>query len=231
MLSRVKNSAENKLARMTKKLSRKGLYEFLSKEFAKISRDSSVLTIGSGGEVNELLNTFANKEGFTVLSFDIDRERSPDVVGDICTYDFSNKCFDVVIMSEVLEHVHSPYLAINNINSILNENGKLILTTPFMFPLHDRPYDYYRFTRFGLEFLLRDFKNVQVCERNSYFDAIDVLWVRLWQTQVKSARIASYFIIPFVFYLKRPFTYLLSMLIDTDAITTGYVVTAEKSSK
>ena len=228
MMKRVKDWINKKVSKMSKAMSRKELYEFLSKEFALIPKESNVLNIGSGGQVNKLLDVFASDKRLNVISFDIDEKRHPDLVGDICTFDFHDQTFDVVIMSEVLEHVYLPHLAINNIYSTLKSNGKLILSTPFILPMHDRPYDYYRYTRYGLEFLLRDFKNIQIIERNSYFEAIDVLWIRLWQTQVKSARIASYFIIPFIFYLKRPFTILLSKLISTDAMSTGYVVTAVK---
>ena len=228
MANRVKKRMDSWLEKKSKTLSRKGLYEFLAKEFTKIPRGANVLTIGSGGEVNKLLDRFVREQGFNVLSFDIDRKRDPAVVGDICDFDFGDQQFDAVIISEVLEHIHSPHLAINNIYSILKPSGTLILTTPFLLPLHDRPYDYYRYTRYGLEFLLRDFRDIQISERNSYFEAIDTLWVRLWQTNLHSARLASYLIIPFIFYLKRPFTSLLGKLVDTDAMTTGYTVTAVK---
>jgi SAM-dependent methyltransferase len=216
------------LTRLSKKRSRQGLYEFLEVEFGLIKAGSNVLTVGSGGDINKLLGRFSQEKNFQIISFDIDPKRYPDVVGDICTHDFKEKEFDVVVICEVLEHLHSPHLGLDNIYKILTERGKIILTTPFILPLHDRPYDYYRFTKYGLEFLLRKFSNVQIKERNTYFEAIDVLWVRLLQTNLKSSLIASYIIIPFIYFLKRPFTKLLSMTIRTDAMTTGYVVTAEK---
>jgi hypothetical protein len=94
--------------------------------------------------------------------------------------------------------------------------------------MHDRPHDYFRFTRYGLEFLLKDFYKVRIQERNSYFEAIDVLWVRLLVTKSRSARFISYVLIPLVFYLKRPLTAFLGKLVRTNAMTTGYVVTAVK---
>ena len=216
------------LHRMSKTLSRKGLYEFLEGEFARIPPGAQVLSVGAGGQVNERLGRFARERGFDVVSFDIDEARGPDIVGDICGFDFGDRRFDVVVMSEVLEHAHSPHLAVGTIHAALNPNGRLILTTPFILPLHERPYDYYRYTRYGLEFLLRDFEEVQVSERNSYFEAIDVLWVRLLQAEKRSARVASAVVIPLVFFLKRPLSILLGRLVDTDAMTTGYVVTARK---
>lgn len=213
---------------LSKNLSRKGLYPFLETQFAIIPSHSSVLTIGAGGAINERLNHYAKDRGFDVLSFDIDEARLPDLVGDICTYDFGTQQFDVVVMSEVLEHVHTPHLALDTVYGCLKENGRFILTTPFIFPLHDRPYDYYRYTKYGLEHLLQRFSDVNIQERNSYFDAIDVLWVRLWREENKNARLLSYFAILGVYYVKRPFTHLLSTLVKTDGITTGYVTIAKK---
>jgi SAM-dependent methyltransferase len=215
-----------RLLKMSKVLSRKGLYEFLSKEYAAIPQGADVLSIGAGGEIDQLLQEFAKRIGFRVVSFDIDESRGPDIIGDICSYNFDRTQFDVVVMSEVLEHLHSPHLGLKNIHGILKKGGTLILSTPFILPMHDRPHDYFRFTRYGLEFLLKDFRRVQVEERNSYFEAIDVLWVRLLQTNSRPSRLLCLVIIPLIFYLKRPLTALLTRLISTDAMTTGYVVTA-----
>jgi SAM-dependent methyltransferase len=216
------------LTKLSKTRSRQGLYDFLELEYSKIRKSSKVLSIGSGGEVNNLLYKFSQKSGFDVISFDIDAERKPDIIGDICNYDFKGLQFDVVVICEVLEHLHSPQLGIKNVHSTLVPEGKLILTTPFIFPLHDRPYDYYRFTKYGLEYLLSDFKGVQIKERNSFFEAIDVLWMRVLMVNTDESYRLSKVLIPVIYYIKRPFTRLLDKLLVSDAMTTGYNVTAIK---
>lgn len=216
------------LTRLSKKRSRQGLYEFLNLEFSKIEKSKNILTIGSGGEVNKLLSKYAQSNDFQVISFDIDKERSPDILGDICNYDFKDVKFDIIVMCEVLEHLHSPHLGIETVYQSLSDGGKLILTTPFIFPLHDRPYDYYRFTKYGLAFLLSKFKEIEIKERNTYFEAIDVLWVRVLMINSKRSFLLSKGLIPMIYYLKRPFTLLLNRLLKSDAMTTGYNVTAIK---
>jgi len=212
---------------MNKNLSRKGLYPFLERQYEKIRPNDRVLSVGAGGGVNRLLAEYASENGFDVIEFDIDSERDPDIQGDICTYDFEGKTYDVVVFCEVLEHVHSPHLAVQNLYKILNEEGRLILTVPFMLPIHESPHDYYRYTRYGLEFLLRDFDEVVIKERNSYFEAIDVLYIRYNRNVNKLVRAFSD-VLTFVAYLKLPITRLLSMLANTDEMTTGYTVTAVK---
>jgi SAM-dependent methyltransferase len=211
----------------SKIFSRKGLYEFLAAQFASIPEGAKVLSVGAGGDVNARLRKQGQVRRFSVVELDIDPARGPDLVGDVCTYPLGEAEFDVVLISEVLEHLHSPHLAIENLARALRVGGHLILTTPFVFPIHERPYDYFRYTRFGLEFLLRDFDDVRITPRNSYFEAIDVMWLRLVQTESTGARLAGFLIVPLIF-LKWPLTKLLSVLIRTDAATSGYTVSARK---
>jgi SAM-dependent methyltransferase len=216
------------LIRMSKSRSRHGLYEFLTGNYRMITDSARVLSVGAGGEINRLLSVHSRRRGFKSLSLDIDLKRNPDIVGDICMHGFKDKVFDVVILSEVLEHLYSPTEGLQNIYRILKPGGKLILSAPFIMPIHDQPNDFFRFTRYGLALLLRKFRQVEISELNSYFEAIDVLWVRLIQNESMSARFASFFIIPIVYFLKRPLTILLSRLIPTSAMTTGYGVIALK---
>jgi SAM-dependent methyltransferase len=213
--------------KISKQLSRKGLYEFLDAEYSGIAPGSKVLAIGAGGDVNELLGRHARRIGFQTISFDIDAKRGPDIQGDVCTYDFAEASFDAIVMSEVLEHVHSPHLAIGNIRKALKPGGKLVLTTPFMLPLHEQPYDYYRYTRYGLAFLLREFTDVQILERNSYFETIDVLFARLPQSKVQGPRWLMYLVVLMV-GIRQPITWAMGKLLRTDAMTTGYLTTAKK---
>lgn len=217
------------IRKLSKTRSRQGLYEFLHVEFGKIKAGESVLTVGSGGQINELLNRYSERQNFDVVSFDVDDTRGPDIVGDICTYDFEGRTFDTVVICEVLEHLYAPHMGIETVFSILKPGGKLVLTTPFVLPLHDRPYDYFRFTKYGLMHLLEKFSDVNVKERNSYFEAIDVLWVRLLKVKAKRSFLLSLVIIPWVYFINRPFTLLLSKILDTDALTTGYNVSAIKN--
>lgn len=67
---------------------------------------------------------------------------------------FKAATFDVVLFSEVLEHLADPQLALVEIARVLKPGGKLILTTPFLYMMHEIPFDHFRFTSFGLVGLL-----------------------------------------------------------------------------
>lgn len=208
--------------------SRQGIYEFLDPLFESIDPGLNVLQIGSDGEVCEKLIKQSKIRGFDVITMDIVEDKEPDILGDVCKLGLGEEKYDIIVCSEVIEHLHSPHLAVDNMYGALKKGGKLIVTIPFMFPIHADPYDFVRYTKAGLKNLLKMFESVEVTERNSYFEAIDVLWLRTLYLKADHSFILTRIIVPFVYYLKRPLTLLLTRLFPSDAMTTGYNVLALK---
>jgi SAM-dependent methyltransferase len=63
---------------------------------------------------------------------------------------------DTVLCTEVLEHVPDPSATIRELFRVLKPGGRLILTVPQYWPIHEEPYDYFRYTSFGLKRLLEE---------------------------------------------------------------------------
>lgn len=80
-----------------------------------------------------------------------------DVVADVhaLPLDWTGR-FTGVLCSEVLEHIARPWIALPEIQRVLQPGGWLIITTLFAFPEHSYPDDYYRYSRNGLRLLLQD---------------------------------------------------------------------------
>jgi SAM-dependent methyltransferase len=66
-----------------------------------------------------------------------------DHVSDILAIPVSDASFDVLLCTEVLEHVPEPILAVKEFARILRPGGLLLLTTPLGSGLHQEPYHYY----------------------------------------------------------------------------------------
>lgn len=211
----------------SKILSRKGLKQFLTERLELIPPGAKALNVGSGGEIQAIIETIAARKGFTVTSTDVDPIRKPDVVDDITRSSFPDASFDAVIMMEVLEHVTDPQRAALEIHRLLKPGGALILSAPFIFPLHDRPYDFYRFTKYGLAHLFKDFDDLVVRERNNWMEAILVLLAR---TVADSSipKLASAALLALAFLL-FPLAILIGKLLPSDFLATGYVISAKKS--
>ncbi len=78
----------------------------------------------------------------------------PNVFADAATLPFADDCLDVVLLLEVLEHLPEPDRALAEIARCLRPEGRLLLSMPLLYPLHDEPHDFQRLTRHGLQLRL-----------------------------------------------------------------------------
>jgi SAM-dependent methyltransferase len=62
--------------------------------------------------------------------------------------------FDTVLCNQVLEHVFNPEQFVAEMGRVLVPGGRLILSVPFVWDEHEQPWDYARYTSFGLRALL-----------------------------------------------------------------------------
>jgi SAM-dependent methyltransferase len=77
-----------------------------------------------------------------------------DVVFDVTgRVPFADGSFDTVFCCSVLEHAVEPWEAFSEMWRILAPGGVAIVSLPFVYNLHDEPHDYYRFTRYGIQYL------------------------------------------------------------------------------
>jgi SAM-dependent methyltransferase len=90
---------------------------------------------------------------------------SPDIVGDAQALPLKNDSFDIVFSTQVIEHVPEPKILVSEALRVLKPGGIFVLTGPFYWPLHEEPYDFYRFTKYGFKHLLItsgfDFKSIR----------------------------------------------------------------------
>lgn len=82
------------------------------------------------------------------------RNRS-DVHADARTLPFRTASVDVVLLLEVLEHIPDTDSVLEEIQRVLKQDGRLYISVPFIYPAHDLPHDYFRFSVTGLQYLLR----------------------------------------------------------------------------
>ena len=74
----------------------------------------------------------------------------PDLFGDACQLPLSGDSMDGVMIFEVLEHVPDPEAALSEIARVLRAKGVLLLSVPFLYPIHNAPFDFHRFTEHAL---------------------------------------------------------------------------------
>ena len=164
-----------------KRHSRSGLIEVVKRELTGLDQPV-VLSVGGYGPVDKELCDYVISQKGEFVTFDINPSHNPDVLGDIqnIAWVLNQKKLipDVIVALEVFEHVPNPAHAAASCYSALPEQGKLILSTPWIIPIHDRPHDYYRFTPAALRTVLKDFAHTSVLARGNFHDSIIALLLR-----------------------------------------------------
>lgn len=78
---------------------------------------------------------------------DIESKHKPDIVVDVCDMSgIKNESIDVVNAIELFEHVENPEKGLRECYHVLKKDGMMILSAPFLFPIHADPYDFQRWT-------------------------------------------------------------------------------------
>lgn len=95
----------------------------------------------------------------------------PDVFGTADALPYRTGSIDAVVMLEVLEHLEHPEATIREISRVLKEEGLLLLSVPFMYPIHDEPQDFQRYTKYGLRREIRS-KSFEILEMHQVLGSV-----------------------------------------------------------
>lgn len=172
------------------------------------------------------------------IGIDESKDVNPDFIGTVTDIPFEDGYFDSTLCTEVLEHVPDIEKAVDEINRVMKYNGYLYLTVPQSWCIHYEPKDFWRFTKYGIIYILEKsgFEVLRIERIGGIFSLIgqrlvDVLWHFLSRLFAKicglkcAEKIASIFIFSFSIFF-----YLLGKIGDNidkrDAL--GWAVLARK---
>lgn len=99
-----------------------------------------------------------------------------DVYYDGLTFPFPDEYFDSAVCFEVLEHVFNPDLFLKEANRVLKPGGTAVFTVPFIWDEHEQPYDYARYSSFGLKFLFGEY-GFKIIENRKYLCDLRLLFL------------------------------------------------------
>lgn len=80
--------------------------------------------------------------------------KQPDHFYDGNEFPFQDDSFDMVISTQVLEHVPDPLVMLKEMARVCKPGGGVVISLPFVYQEHEEPFDYFRFTRFGITELI-----------------------------------------------------------------------------
>jgi len=210
---------------LTSKITRKNLEKFLE----KYATDKRTLDIGSGG--SSYHRFFPNR-----LTIDIDKERKPEIVADAHSLPFQDGEFESVLCTEVLEHCLDPKKVESEIRRVMKSGGLLVLSTRFVFPLHDTPHDYWRFTKYGLMEIFKEWEVVELMGETHNFSTIGALLQRIsFQSELGINKISKLIILILAWIMdhlnwltKKEYGDIKHKNEEVDIMPTGYYIVCRK---
>jgi SAM-dependent methyltransferase len=116
-----------------------------------------------------------------------------DLLYDGVTFPLDNASIDGILCSQSLEHMPDPEGAVAEMARVLKPGAPLILTAPFVWQEHEQPYDFLRFTSFGLARLLetQGFKIVEYHRTTGSIETIAQLF-STWAANALSLKIKGW---------------------------------------
>jgi len=192
---------------------------------------SIVIDIGGGNSPYK--DIFRCKQ---YISLDIEkRDAKLNVLGDICHLPIKNNSVDMIVCTEVIEHVSETLRALRELKRVVKPEGYIIITTPFIIGQHETV-DFYRFTSMGLEKLFEDvdLKIIEINKRGGIFSCMGSVLTHIPQTLINKdkANPITYGFVFFYLLLLVPISKILLVLDNFDRkkdYTLGFNVLLKKA--
>lgn len=143
------------------------------------SLQGRLLDFGCGRKPFENLFNVSEYLGVDVEQTGHDHSNSKvDVFYNGTTLPFDNDSFDALFCSEVLEHVFNPDEILPEISRVLKPGARALITVPFCWNEHEVPYDYARYSSFGIQHLLEKhgFRVIELRKSGHFTEVIFQLW-------------------------------------------------------
>jgi ubiquinone/menaquinone biosynthesis C-methylase UbiE len=134
--------------------SRVYLHRFLERAAQTVEAGQLVLDAGAGRAPYRDLFARTRYETADFLAVKGKKYVTPDYVCDLAEIPVEDARFDHVLLTQVLEHIPEPARVVAELSRVLKPGGTLWLTAPLFYAEHERPYDFFRYTQFGLRHLL-----------------------------------------------------------------------------
>jgi SAM-dependent methyltransferase len=188
----------------------------------------AILDLGCG---DRPYSAIMGRHASSYLGTDIslDHTPPPDVCSDSLNLPFKDESFDTVASTQVIEHVKNPFIMMREVARVLRPGGHVVITAPQVWPLHEEPHDFFRYTRYALELLAREegLEIVYVKERGGAIAALGqmcgtLLYDRFGKRQFQRA-IVKLVCVPLLLGCK-----VLDGLLFMPKLTLGYIMVARK---
>ena len=199
---------------LTSYVMRRAILEFIKKTAPSLN--GTLLDIGCGiMPYKKLILSFGKVTRY--IGLDLDYSTIHDTsVADLhwngIKIPMADASVDSILATEFLEHYADTQYIVNEMHRVLKPNGLIVITVPFIWPLHETPHDEYRFTPFSLRRFLTNagFKQIEFSATGGWHASL-ALVLGLWIYNAPMSYIKRIFI-------KRIIKPIIKLLIRKDRI-------------
>jgi SAM-dependent methyltransferase len=131
---------------------RKALHQEIKSLACHIS--GRVLDVGCGSKPYESLLNCREYVGMEIDAPENREKKVADLFYKGEAFPVEDSSFDWVVSTQVFEHVFNPDAFLSEIDRVLKPGGGLLMTVPFVWDEHEQPFDFARYSSFGLKSLL-----------------------------------------------------------------------------
>ena len=135
--------------------SRVYLERFVHAAAASVPDGSLVLDAGAGNCQYRTLFAGKHYQSTDLCQTDMSYGKLTYVC-NLVSIPMKNNVYDLILFTQTLEHVTDPLTVLAGLYRVLTPGGELWLSAPLFYEEHEAPYDFFRYTRFGLAHLLSE---------------------------------------------------------------------------
>ena len=156
---------------------RRGLFKGIQKYSNQLK--GTLLDFGCGSKPYKDLFNVEKYIGVDVVNHGHPHEKEEiDIYYDGKILPFDNETFDSVFSSEVFEHIFELEKTLIEINRVMKKGGFALFTVPFVWDEHEKPFDFGRYSSFGIKYLLEKngFKVIGLKKSTKFLETVFQLW-------------------------------------------------------
>jgi hypothetical protein len=172
-VSATRPAPSQELLRFTAQLphERESLLQFAIRVADELPAGSRLIDVGAGNSPYRELFDHLHYESTDWEHSVHPGARAVDHIGPAHDLPVPDESYDAVLCTQVLEHVPNPEAVIAELHRILRPGGRLYMTVPLAWELHEMPFDFFRYTPHGLATILGGvgFAELDIRPRNDCF--------------------------------------------------------------
>ncbi len=214
-------------------INRNSLYKGIREFAANTKENSAILDVGCGLKPYRFLFKTENYLGIDIeTGGHSNQEKHVDKFYDGENIPFDDRSFDVVICTQVLEHAYKPEKIIAECSRVLRPDGKIFISMPFVYPEHEIPFDFQRFTKYKLQRLLEanNFVSIDIKKTTGFFGTFGQLFsVLIFESITFRATVFKTLLSIVILAPIQMKALLLDFIFSKAGPTMDYIVTAKKN--